>query len=487
MKKSIQRVICIVVIMAVELSAVACGKKTDNYVMESTTLNNQPVENANVTIITYTVPDFCRIDNNHLQLFNEELLADGYEYKLEIKYLKSNRYSENLENELNNGNTDVAFLGLDDGSNNIYNLIDSGLILNLDDILTSDKGSVVYEAFPDALWESVKSNGHIYSIPNTNADDQSIYAVFNKDYIEYEAIESWDGSIESIYEIIKNVEWDDELSPRFQYLLNDYRFEEMINCEIRNGLLYDYDTMQIVNPLESEKFISYLRVLEQMKDDGYMDDSVSYHENTVSSKALENLQSENFLVVLAAGEPDDIFIKDNFVIKKISPYLSTRISGSIGISSKTNNVNAVVDFLGLLYGEEKYGNILLYGNQDVDFKLIDGFAFNKDGTDMEDKFLTKLSLNLFINIYPVKGERYSYNRKEQYFSFYDDVKLSPFIGFEVDTGGNTIIPSDLDDFLNSLNWESLDKAVRDYSEILEADGIDEYLSSVRKQWDTYKQ
>ena len=98
-----------------------------------------------------------------------------------------------------------------------------------------------------------------------------------------------------------------------------------------------------------------------------------------------------------------------------------------------------------------------------------------------------MSLNLFINIYPVKGERYSYNRKEQYFSFYDDVKLSPFIGFEVDTGGNTIIPSDLDDFLNSLNWESLDKAVRDYSEILEADGIDEYLSSVRKQWDTYKQ
>ena len=134
--------------------------------------------------------------------------------------------------------------------------------------------------------------------------------------------------------------------------------------------------MQIVNPLESEKFISFLRVLEQMKDDGYMDDSVSYHENTVSSKALVNLQSENFLVVLAAGEPDDIFIKDNFVIKKISPYLSTRISGSIGISSKTNNVNAVVDFLGLLYGEEKYGNILLYGNQDVDFKLIDGFAFN---------------------------------------------------------------------------------------------------------------
>ena len=487
MKNSIQSVICTVVIMAVELSVVACSTQTENYVMESTTLQNQPVENANVTVITYTVPDFCRIDNNYLQLFNEELLVDGYEYKLEIKYIKSDKYTENLENELTNGDTDVAFLGLDDGSNNIFDLIDSGFILNLDDILSSDKGSILYGAFPEALWESVKSNGHIYSIPNTNADDQGVYAVFNKNYIGYEAIESWDGSIESIYEIIKNVEWDDESAPRFQYLLNDYRFEEMIDCEIRNGLLYDYDTMQIVNPLESEKFIRFLQVLEQMKNDGFLDDSISYYENTMSSKALENLQSANFLVVLAAGEPDDMFIKDNTVIKKVSPYLSTRVSGSIGISSKTNNVNAVVDFLGLLYGEEKYGNILLYGNQDVDFKLIDGFAVNKDGTDMEDKFLTKLSLNLFINIYPVKGERYSYNRKEQYFSFYNEVKLSPFIGFEVDTGGNTIIPRDLDDFLNSLNGEPLDKAVRDYSEILEADGIDEYLSSVRKQWDTYKQ
>ena len=487
MKNIMNKILSATLSIIMILPVVACSNENEDWMMKSTESNNQTSANKDVTTITFAVPDIFKVDYNHLQQFNDELISDGYKYQLVIKYIEDNEYSQTLENELENGNVDVAFLGLGNGSNNLISLINSGLIYNLDEILTSEKGKAVYEAFPKPLWESVKCNGHIYSIPNTNADDQGIYAAFNKDYIEYEAIESWDGSIESIFEIIKNVEWDDESAPRFQYLLNDFRFEEMIGCEIRNGLLYDYDTMQIVNPLESEKFIGFLNVLEQMKSSGFMAKSVSYNANVSYIEAAKNIENGKFLVLLSSGEPEEMLFRDNICIKKIRPCLSSRVNGSIGIASNTKNINAVISFMGVLYGKEKYGNILLYGKQDVDYKLIDGFAVNTDGTDLYDNYLAKLCLNLFINIHPVKGERYSNNRREEYFSFYDDVIISPFIGFEADNIEECVISNDLKGFMNSLNNKSLDEAVRDYSEILEADGIDEYLSSVRKQWDTYKQ
>ena len=30
--------------------------------------------------------------------------------------------------------------------------------------------------------------------------------------------------------------------------------DDMLGCEIRNGLCFDYDTMSVGNPLESQKF-----------------------------------------------------------------------------------------------------------------------------------------------------------------------------------------------------------------------------------------
>ena len=285
---------------------------------------------------------------------NDELINDGYEYQLVIKYLEYDDYSENLENELRNGNADVAFLGLGDGSNNVFNTVNSGLILELDEILLSDKGKVIYNAFPSSLWESVKCNGHIYSIPQTLVGDQGIYVAFNTDYISDETIENWDGSIDGIYKIVKNIDWEDGKAPRFQYLINDYGFEDMIGCEIREGLLYDYEAMLIENPLESAKFIGYLRVLEQMKKDGFLDESVSYHENEISPSAREHLEAGDFLVALSEGATDEVFIKDSVRIKRITPYLSSRVNGSIGISGNAKNVEGIVDFLGLLYGESKF-------------------------------------------------------------------------------------------------------------------------------------
>ena len=437
--------------------------------------------------ITFAVPEIEAIHADRVKKCNEALLEDGHPYQLEIKELEYESYPALLRKELENGNVDVAFLGLGDEYNSVYNVISSGMILNLDDILSSDAGKTLYEAFPAPLWEAVKCNGHHYSIPNCTADDRDIFAVFNKDYFSDAEIEAWDGSLEGIYEMIRKVDWDDKAAPRFQYHLSDFDFASMLRCEIRNGLLYDYDTMQIVNPLESEKFIGYLRTFEQMRRDGYMAKSVSLYYNVSYVSEAENMEAGKYLVALYMGEPEKMYLKDNLAIKQLPAYIPSRINGSIGIAKDTENLDAVVDFLGLLYGGEKYANILLYGKENVDYTIVDGFAVNKDSEDpnFRTAYLTGMILDLFINVHPVKEDTWVENRRESYFSFYETVSVSPFIGFDADSASYSVIPVDLEDFLDSLGHQSLKEALSEYKAKLKADGMDAYVDSVSAQWEAY--
>ena len=491
MKKALQKIVSSILISTTVLSFASCVKTDESWSTETTASDIQSTVDPDVTTINFAVTYYCRVEDKNLKLFNEELKKDGHKYRLQLKQFdddaENGEYFKTIEKELRSGNIDVAFLGFDDGSSDFINLFNSGALLDLDEVISTDKGKVLYEAFPKAWWERVKFNGHTYSIPNPSPGKWDVFAAFNRDYLSDEVIENWNGSLDDIYEIIKNVKWNDKDAPRFQYLLNSWDIADLLRCDIQDGLVYDYDTMKVENPLESEKLIKYIKLLNQMKTDGFIPKSVSYYANTAYIDEKENLESGRFLVVLAAGEPEEYLLKDNICIKRIQRCLPSQLAASIGISKNTEKLDAVIDFLGILYGEEKYGNLLLYGKQDVDYILKDGYVADVDGTEREEfyNYYTKTCLDLFINTHPVKGESFVNNRKEAYFSFYDSVKLSPFAGFHPIHNKSGVISQDFDDFMNSLTDKKYDEIVRKYTAKLKADGMDEYLSSARKQWEEY--
>ena len=109
-----------------------------------------------------------------------------------------------------------------------------------------------------------------------------------------------------------------------------------------------------------------------------------------------------------------------------------------------------------------------------------------DGTDKQSAPWRETWLNLFIHLYPARGEAFSENRKEAFFSFYDNAKISPFAGFVPDSDKELVISDDVDAFLKSLNSNTVDEAVSTYSEKLKKDGFDDYLNTVRSQWEAYQ-
>lgn len=312
-KKGVLIAVVVIALIVAAVAAVCINKKAGNSGKLKEGQTETTVKKSDTKVITFAVPDICRIDENNLKQFNAALMSDGYNYELNIKYLEYDEYSQKLESAFAAGETDVAFLGLGDenGNNPVYDLISSDLVLNLDDVLSKDQGKTLYDAFPKNLWEMAKCDGHIYSIPSALADDNGVYAAFNRDYISDDVINSWDGSIDGIYQILKASEWDNSKAPGFQYLINGYVFGDMIGCEIRNGLCFDYDTMSVENPLESQKFTEYLKGLDKMKKDGYLKDDetgeITYLNNIGlnNEEILQNVKSGNFVVALCSGEIED--------------------------------------------------------------------------------------------------------------------------------------------------------------------------------------
>ena len=225
-KKGVLIAVAVAVIVVIAVAAVCLNRKTDNAgaVSEGRTESadktkksdkadkeeSESTGNSDAQVITFAVPDICKIDKNNLKKFNDALAADGHDYELEIKTLSYDNYGQAVEGALENGKTDIAFLGFGDaaGNNPVYDLVRSDLVLNLDDILSGDKGKTLYEAFPKNLWEMVKCDKHIYSIPSALASDEGVYAAFNRDYVSDDAISAWDGSIDGIYQILQGVKWD---------------------------------------------------------------------------------------------------------------------------------------------------------------------------------------------------------------------------------------------------------------------------------------
>ena len=108
------------------LSFASCGKMDESWSTETTSSEVQSSIDQDVTTINCAVTMDCRIDDNYLKLFNEELQKDGHKYQLKLKQFSADDnsvYLKNIENELKNGTSDIAFLGFDDGSNSLNTLL----------------------------------------------------------------------------------------------------------------------------------------------------------------------------------------------------------------------------------------------------------------------------------------------------------------------------------------------------------------------------
>ena len=124
-KKGVLIAVVVIALIVAAVAAVCINKKAGDSGKLKEGQTETTVKKSDTKVITFAVPDICRIDENNLKQFNAALMSDGYNYELNIKYLEYDEYSQKLESAFAAGETDVAFLGLGDenGNNPVYDFI----------------------------------------------------------------------------------------------------------------------------------------------------------------------------------------------------------------------------------------------------------------------------------------------------------------------------------------------------------------------------
>ena len=150
--------------------------KEETFDTELTETNGAPKDGE----IIWTIPaDYCNLDQ-YADKLNQKLAEDGYSFHVVFQYLPQNNYQEAVGKRLAEGSTDIAFLGLNSGGDNAAAaLIREGNLEELTPFLGSDKGTVLREFYYEGVWDTVKVDGGIYSLPNQGPISGGGCFVFN--------------------------------------------------------------------------------------------------------------------------------------------------------------------------------------------------------------------------------------------------------------------------------------------------------------------
>ena len=98
-------------------------------------------------------------------------------------------------------------------------------------------------------------------------------------------------------------------------------------------------------------------------------------------------------------------------------------------------------------------------------------------------------MNLYIYVHPIKDDRFKTDRRAQFFAYYDNIAVSPFLGFQPETSKLNESVEVLEDFVRKclragFTLEEQESIAR---ELLRANRYDAYLESVRSQWEEFRQ
>lgn len=402
-------------------------------------------QNQSSDTLKWCLPE-CGLNDEIIEALNKELHDDGCKYKIELVQIELSAeklYSEQvLEYEKNNGSLDVVSSGyaFSKTADAGYDFIKNGYFMPLDNL--SD-----YSAVPEKLWETVKVNDTVYTVPGLNFKDSGLTFYFNKAYISEQQIADFNGDVSQLGNMLAGLEVNEEekFVPLF-YNINYIDYAGYCPCTIKGGLILDNASGLAVNPYEFEPFVEYSRKLNGLYKQGFFGNAINFSEH----KPTIELAPIDFAVMVSAVKCDENYFKENgyenmeLASYTLPFYLENRVLYSMGIAANSAKKEQAQDFLKRIYSDTKYAKILL------------------DGTGAE---------RLTIGI-PTTDIKDNYNNAE----------TSVFAGVDLFAGD---IDAELCDMLilsfdKLCKSNSFDETLLEIKDKLEKAGIEDYVKSVNK-------
>lgn len=296
---------------------------------------------------------------------------------LKLVTMDSGSYTEKMRMVIASGQ-DYDLCSTGSWINNYNENATKGAFLELNDLL-KEKAPSLYTAFNENLWDSLKINGNIYGIFNTNGFQGHVkgYAV-NMELARKYGFDPFTAKKPADYtEFLKAVKENETAITPF---LPDINVLPMPN-NLETGYVSDYvrpvfgfdkDTMQFNNFLENEDLQELLSLYHSWYEDGYIPKDI------VSRKDLFSEQSSGKYAVFAAGNILPTMgetITYNGIeyayVPWTDPYLSTAglTQNLIAVNKNSKNPEKALEFCELVFTDTEIANLMTYGLKDTNYTL----------------------------------------------------------------------------------------------------------------------
>lgn len=361
------------------------------------------------------------VDERIFTRFNQLLLERGYDFVVDfvtepsITELEYRKYQKKLRDYKEQGKqVDLIFTGwsMVEGAATYDSAVQDGLLEPLDDYFASEKGHVLYEAFPENIWEMMQRDGKVYGISGNGWYGPYYSASLNADLLkkykveapEEFSFEAYLAAVGKVYE--KAAEEGEELLPL--YLTADAVYSALGYYKLGDFWLRQNQdrTVEFVNPYEDEEARRIFVLLEKYrKKFGGFGTSEQYRVLQKSGRLIGSFhvtqmkfsfQNQCVDYPAVTYEPQKEF------------YSLPMHNVAFGVASWATYPEEAKQLLTLILTDEEFVNLLYYGVKGVNYSLENGHAVTSDARGLRAPgFESQVNEKL---AYPVSAE--PLNKKE---------------------------------------------------------------------------
>lgn len=250
------------------------------------------------------------------------------------------------------------------------------------------------------------------------------------------------------------------------------------------------DSDTVINNFESQEYKDMITLMEAWDAKGYIyKDALT---DTSGSDRMKNGQAISCIIdtefgsELAAAPTYGDVIKISVVQYPISTSTVTKFTWAIPQTSQ--EPEAAMTFLDMMYTDSRIANLLAWGVEGTDYELVDGIAKYVDGKDKESYHSFDFAWGNQFLLHPWEGQPKDFRQQQEV--DLTNVPLSKYLGFSLDmepiSNEISAVSVVINEYVPSIDCGfSNDAVYNEFLTKLKANGCDKIVEEYQRQLDAW--
>ncbi|MGN7359830.1 ABC transporter substrate-binding protein [Paenibacillus sp. SAF-054] len=481
-------------ITALFVSALAaCGSKSDTTATDSKASEPSSSNAASKdvpTLVWWTIGGQVPNNFDKAVAAMNEYTAEKIGVKVDIKVANWGEWDTKINTIVNTGEPfDLMFTT----GSKYSQQVTMGALADITDLVQSETPDL-YKLIPEKVWDGTKIGGKIYSVPTYKDSSLTQYWVYDHKYVEKYGIDV--NNIKTLKDLDKPLHDIKAGEGKSFYPL------PMTQGEGLNGFFNSYDDMAMgLPPIGVKADDSSRKVVSVLEQPDIMDGLKTLHQwykdGIINPDAPTKPEADKGRPFFAAqGFPGaEITWQINEGVEKYDMnqvygpiYTTSTIQGSMNaISANSKYKKEALKYLELVNTDPKLRNMLAFGEENVDYKKIDGEKVVERTTDTWP--LAAYTQGTFFNMATTKGA--PEDQWQQVQKLNEQATASSLLGFAMDTTNLATEVANTKAVYDKYRYELLtgasdpEKMVPKIVSELKAAGMDTIMKAAQEQIDAF--